>query len=193
MKLRRLAVILLVLIPFQSLTGYSFTAKFKQTITKNDQPQIHREIAIQDSFFAITTESPAGHSKVLKNASGAFSLTENISFPMPNYLAEEMSMNYLANYSRYLEEVRAVKTGAEFLEGRECDIYWYRSPKGDHPTKVWVWKERNFPLKEITETEGGSWVTEYYEIEFPERLDEDIFKVPSSTTSIFSEKSLETL
>jgi outer membrane lipoprotein-sorting protein len=76
-----------------------------------------------------------------------------------------------------VDQIIPVKVGTETLNGKTCDVYQYTFE--DVTEKVWVWKEKSFPIKMEATTPSGTTVIEYQNIVFG-NLSDSLFTIPSS-------------
>ena len=67
--------------------------------------------------------------------------------------------------------------GTDTIDGKLCDVYQYTFESTS--TKVWIWKEKWFPIRMETTTSGGTSIMEYQNIVFG-TLSDSLFQIPSS-------------
>jgi hypothetical protein len=74
------------------------------------------------------------------------------------------------------DQIIPVKVGTETLDGKLCDVYQYTYQSVS--AKVWVWKEKSFPIRMESTTPDGTMVIEYKNIVFGP-LSNDLFQLPA--------------
>jgi outer membrane lipoprotein-sorting protein len=75
------------------------------------------------------------------------------------------------------DQIVPVKVGTETLDGKLCDVYQYTF-ENISAAKVWVWKEKSFPIRMEATTSSGTMVIEYDNIVFGP-LSNDLFQLPA--------------
>ena len=67
--------------------------------------------------------------------------------------------------------------GTDTIDGKLCDVYQYTFQGSS--AKVWIWKEKWFPIRMETTTSGGTSIMEFQNIKF-DTLSDSLFTIPSS-------------
>jgi outer membrane lipoprotein-sorting protein len=66
--------------------------------------------------------------------------------------------------------------GSEAIDGKACDVYSVSSPYGN--AKIWLWKEKGFPLKAEIGNAGQTITVEYQNLKVG-GLDDSLFDLPA--------------
>lgn len=91
----------------------------------------------------------------------------------------------------YLKSIEAKPLGQERIEGKLCDVYQITYPQIGLPAedsakagargKIWVWKEKNFPLKSVMTVGSETITTEYRNVQMGISIPDSYFEIPSGT------------
>lgn len=71
--------------------------------------------------------------------------------------------------------------GEETIDGRLCTVYEYKD--ADTTGRVWIWKDKGFPLKVVATTQAGTSTVEYKNITLG-GVDDKIFEIPADITLV---------
>lgn len=127
--------------------------KIRYEITGLDQTTVQTVELIDYSTQTMYTYMPAQNIAYLTNFGQAPSNpAENSNQIMPTYL------------------------GTDTVDGKLCDVYQYTLEGAT--AKVWVWKEKSFPIKMETTTSGTTTTIEYQNIVFG-TLSDSLFQLPA--------------
>jgi outer membrane lipoprotein-sorting protein len=94
---------------------------------------------------------------------------ENMAYKMDFIQAPE-------NPTQDADQIKPTNVGTETIDGKLCDVWQYTTSEGT--TKVWVWKEESFPVRQESTTSSGTMITEYKNIVFG-TLSNDLFQLPA--------------
>lgn len=78
----------------------------------------------------------------------------------------------------YLKSVKAKPLGQEKIEGKLCDVYQITYPQPGAKGKIWVWREKNFPLKSVMTMGSEVITTRYRNIQMGISIPDSYFKLP---------------
>jgi len=81
----------------------------------------------------------------------------------------------------YLKSIEAKPLGQESIEGKLCDVYQITYPQTGTKGKIWVWKEKNFPLKSVMTVGGETLTTEYRNVQMGISIPDSYFELPPGT------------
>ena len=84
----------------------------------------------------------------------------------------------LCDYGAHLKSLGAKIIGFEKLEKYDCDIYEFTDPRFDMSSKVWLWKEKEFPVKVETKVPDGVMTSTMTEVEIGIDIDDSEFILP---------------
>ena len=96
---------------------------------------------------------------------------QNMAFKATYDPSQTSPLNDVQSINQYNPTV----TGTETIDGKLCSIVEY-SVSG-MSVKMWLWQEKGFPLKVITNTNAGTTTVEYKNIEFIDIPDSQ-FEIP---------------
>ena len=95
------------------------------------------------------------------------------------------------NMMEYLKSINAKPLGQERIEGKLCDIYQITYPLTGLPVealakveakgKIWVWREKKFPLKSVMTVGGETITTRYRNIQMDINIPDSLFEIPPRT------------
>jgi len=80
------------------------------------------------------------------------------------------------NPAENTEQIIPTYLGTETIDGKLCEVYQYTFQTTS--TKVWIWKEKWFPIRMETTTSGGTSIMEFKNIVFG-TLSDSLFTIPS--------------
>jgi outer membrane lipoprotein-sorting protein len=91
----------------------------------------------------------------------------------------------------YLKSIKAKPLGQEKIEGKLCNVYQITysqtglpaeaSAKAGAKGKVWVWKEKNFPLKSVMTMGSEVITTRYRNVQMDISMPDSYFELPPGT------------
>ncbi len=81
----------------------------------------------------------------------------------------------------YLKSIEARPLGQERIEGKLCDVYQITYPQTGARGKIWVWREKNFPLKSVMTVGGETITTRYRNIQMGINIPDSYFELPPGT------------
>jgi len=73
-------------------------------------------------------------------------------------------------------------TGTETIDGKDCVVVTYEVP-GEGNMKMWIWKEKGFPIKMEMVTSQGTTTIEFSNIDLSD-IPDSAFKLPDDVTII---------
>ncbi len=162
-----------------SSQAYAFTASYEQTTSGAMSPAIHkRTVKIKDSKIRMEMDTPEGKTIAIIEEDTMYSYlpSDNTAIKMQNPFSAELAV--LSDYKAYLESLEAKLVGSENIGSYDCDIYEFIDPRINLPSKVWLWKSKNFPVKVEMKTMDGpiTMVMENVKVGIP--IDDSEFTLP---------------
>lgn len=85
----------------------------------------------------------------------------NMALKTETNITVRQSGKYLKEIVEYIEDTKANLWGQEQVNGHLCDIYQIIDPQMEIKSTVWIWKERNLPMKLVV-VDNTKTVTTYY-------------------------------
>jgi len=159
----------------------AFTASYDQATsgTGMDEPQVST-VKIKDGKIRIQTDSPIGAGKVISIIDGNTMYTY---YPSENRAVKikdqkSSAVDTLSNYAAYLKSLNAEITGSEKVNEYDCDIYEFTDPRLNMDSKVWLWKQKEFPVKVETKVPGGTITSVMKNVRIDEEINDSEFVVP---------------
>ena len=81
----------------------------------------------------------------------------------------------------YLKNIKAKSLGQERIEGKLCSVYQITYPQTRARGKVWVWKEKKFPLKSVMTVGSETITTRYRNVQMGINIPDSLFELPPGT------------
>ena len=158
----------------------AFSVSYDQKTTHGRQVY-QSKISMQDQLFRMDMTLDGQASSILRNAEGMFTVmpSQGMAMRMPRLQPGQGPIRGAENYAQYLQEQHAEPAGSETIDGKACDIYQFTDPEAGGTTKVWVWKEKMFPIRFETEGDGGKTVTELSNIQLGQAIPHETFQLPA--------------
>ena len=158
----------------------AFSVSFDQIVSSEGTTITTFHIKIRDGKLRVESEFGGMPQVMIRNDSGQFSYmpTQNMATKIPAAMQQRTFADDLPDYAAFLKNQNAVLVGSEKLENQDTDIYEFKDPVNLIPTKVWVWKEKQFPVKIEVKAPQGSTMIELKNIQFDPQLEESMFQLP---------------
>ena len=68
--------------------------------------------------------------------------------------------------------------GSQKIGSYDCDIYEFTDPRLNAVSKVWLWREKEFPIKVETRVPGGAVITLMENVNIGDDIDDSEFILP---------------
>ena len=158
----------------------AFSASYTQKVTHKGQTFLSH-VMMQEAFFRIEATIEGQTSVIIHNADGVFTYLpqQQMAMKMPALDPSQQPMPGLENYQHYLQDQHAELRGTETIGGRLCDVYHFTELVGKGETTVWVWKEKQFPLRAEIHDKDGITLVEMTDIRVGATPDPAAFQVPA--------------
>jgi len=169
------------LLPYKS-------AHWKQTITaKGATPEKSLKVEAElwylapDRVRVVRTVEGRAEVYLIKGATAlAYEEGSEVGFkmPMPQQLLDLLAQ--IAEMTTKLDGWKKSKIGAETIDGKNCDIYGFTDSEGGQSVsrKVWLWAEKKFPVRLLTESQGQSTLIEHSDVELNGDVPASLFDPP---------------
>lgn len=157
----------------------AFTASYEQTVSGAGLPEPQTSvIKIKDGRMKMEADSTKG--KVISIIDGK---TVYSYFPSENKAVKFVvqgtpKMEALSNYAAYLKSLDAEIIGSERIGEYDCDIYVCTDPKTQATSKIWLWKEKEFPVKVEANVSDGVVTTIIENLKIGIDIDDSEFTLP---------------
>jgi outer membrane lipoprotein-sorting protein len=97
---------------------------------------------------------------------------------------KQQMLDQLAQYTEVfakLDTWKKAKTGAEKLGDKACEIYGFTDKSGGQTAtgRVWLWTEKNFPMRMVLEAQGQSVTIEHSDVQVNEAVPPAMFEAPA--------------
>jgi outer membrane lipoprotein-sorting protein len=160
--------------------AWAFSASYDQKMTQGRDVYQSR-VSLKDGLFRMEMTVDGMDSIIIHNADGTFTVmpSEGMAMKTSNLRAGQRPVRGADNYTQYLQQQHAERTGEETVDGRACDIYRFSDPEAGGTTTVWVWKDKMFPIRFETETAEGKTVTELSNIQLGAAIPDEAFQLPA--------------
>ena len=167
------------------LEAYAFTVSYEQTTsgTGIDKPQ-KNSVKIKDDKIRLEVKSSRTKTITLIDGETMYSYipSQNRAIKIVNKKAR--GMDVLSDYGAYLKSLDAEIVGSERVNGYDCDIYEFIDPRLNMTSKVWLWKEKGFPIKVETTVPGGAITTLMKNVKVGIDIDDSEFILPEGVEII---------
>jgi outer membrane lipoprotein-sorting protein len=112
-------------------------------------------VKIKDDKIRMEMDSPQGKTIAIIDGDTMISYvpSQNNAVKMKSPMSRQLEV--LSDYTAYLESLNAELIGSEKIGPYDCDIYEFRDPRVDIPSKVWLWRAKEFPVKVEMKTPSG--------------------------------------
>lgn len=107
---------------------------------------------------------------------------QNRALEMGYSQAKEQTSDSPQEQNEKIREQNASIVDRETIDGKECVVVEYTSEQGNE-TRVWIWEEHGLPIKTVSETEDGDYITEMKNIEFG-TVSDDEFELPEGVETM---------
>lgn len=173
-------ILLLLLCVYRTTTLLAFTAAYDQVITSNGTTLANFKVQVKDKKIKAEANLGGVVSIMIQNNSGIYNYLpdQNMATRMPLDAQQPNFTADLPNYMEYLQKNNAEKTGAEKVQQYDCDIYEFKDPTTQSQTKVWLWTEKQFPVKMLTDTPQGAFDIALTNIQLDVPIDDKEFEIP---------------
>ncbi|MFA6564678.1 MAG: hypothetical protein WCV00_22420 [Verrucomicrobiia bacterium] len=170
------------LLPYKS-------AHWKQTVTigaatpaKGQKVEAELWFLKPDNMRVVTAMEGKRQVIVIKSGT-ALIFEEGGTMGMKMPLKQQM-LDQLAQYTEVFSKLdtwKKAKTGEEKLGDKACEIYGFNDKSGGQTAtgKVWLWKEKNFPMRMMLESQGQSVTVEHSDVQVNEGVSPAMFEAPA--------------
>ncbi|MFH1877946.1 MAG: hypothetical protein ABH883_03985 [Candidatus Omnitrophota bacterium] len=175
------AIVISCLLP---LNAFAYTASFKQ-VAKDSNGTATLDIRIKDNMTRIEAVSSGRKIITITNNNGIYNYLpdENIAVKFPLDQATKEKIINPVDYMQFIRDLNTDTSGTEEIDGKLCDIYEYVDKPTSSNVKVWIWKEKEFPVQmEFVDPSIGASLTVFLtDIEINQPIPDDIFDLPQGT------------
>lgn len=163
-----------------SAQAWAVTVSYDQKVSVDNNPVATLNVLVQDDKMRAESDFNGVKSILYRNEKGTFTYmpAQKLAAQMPPMLDRPNITRDIPRYQEFLTQNNGVKAGAETVNGVECDIYTFTEPNINRPGKVWMWREKSFPVKIEVEAPEGKTTIEILNINFSPAVSEADFQVP---------------
>ena len=170
------------LLPYKS-------AHWKQTVilgaaTPDKAQKVQAELwFLKPDQMRVVTAVEGRRQVIVVKSGTALVFEEGGTMGMKMPLKQQM-LDQLAQYTEVFSKLDAwkkAKTGEEKLGDKNCEIYGFSDKSGGQTAtgKVWLWKEKNFPMRMMLEAQGQSVTVEHSDVQVDEEVSPAMFEAPA--------------
>lgn len=165
------------------------SAHWKQTMTigaatpdKAQKMQAELWFLKPDNMRVVTAVEGKRQVIIIKNKT-ALVFEEGGTMGMRMPLKQQM-LDQLAQFTEVFSKLdtwKKAKVGEEKIGDKTCDIYGFNDNSGGQTTtgKVWLWAEKNFPIRMTMESQGQSVTVEHSDVQVNESVSPAMFETPA--------------
>jgi outer membrane lipoprotein-sorting protein len=175
MKRSVLAVGVLVGMGLAAAEAAALSVSYDQKTTQGRQV-MQSKVSMKGNLFRIDTSMQGEESMIIRNAEGTFTVmpSEGMEMRLPQLRPGQGPVQGAEDYTTYLQDQNAQKTGTETVDGKACDVYRFTDPQTGAATTVWVWQEKQFPIK----LDSQGIITEISNIQIGAAIPDSAFELP---------------
>lgn len=170
---------------------WAFTAKYRQSMSGPDGAEIVYQVWMSDKKMRMETDFGGETRVLLFNEDGRYTFlpAQNLYFKLPSLPVTQNDTNNPVEFVRQVKSRQTEALGTETVNGYLCDVYRYRDEDTSSIVTVWIWKEKEFPVK--IGFAGGLVESTilFRNIEINQPVADDLFKIPESASE-FNPNSL---
>jgi len=180
----------LVIVIFCCTVACAFTASYEQTTSGPGllTPQ-SRLVKIKDNKVWMEMEGPQGRGIVIMDGATMYSYNPSTNTAVKLKNPVTAYMNVLSDYASYLKSLNAKLVGSETVGPYDCDTYEFIDPRVNVPSRVWLWKAYEFPVKVEMKVPTGVMTTIMKDVKVGINIDDSEFMLPPGV-KIIDEKDL---
>jgi len=152
------------------------SVKFDMIVTSSGSPSMTTKVWLKGQNMKSETEAEGQTViNIINNATSTMYMyipEQNMAFKVNYDPSQTSPINDVQSLSQYNPTI----IGTETIDGKLCTVVEY-SVSG-MSVKTWLWQEKGFPLKVVSETNDGTVTVEYRNIEFTDIPDSE-FELPA--------------
>ncbi|MBI3020952.1 MAG: hypothetical protein HYY59_03000 [Candidatus Omnitrophica bacterium] len=158
----------------------AFSASYDQAITQGAETWTFKVI-IRDERFRVEAGVGDEREIAIRNQDGIYQYIpkEGIAVKLPMLDALVKPLDGLSDYPGYLNARQAERLPPETVGGHPCDVYRFVDADAHETTTVWVWSEKQFPVRLEIDGANGKRVVELTNIRLGITVDGFAFELPS--------------
>ena len=157
----------------------ALSASYDQTITQSGKV-IAGKVTVKGELFRMEMRIGEEPTITVKNQSGVYSYlpSEEMAMRLPALDVSQQPVASEDDYQAYLQAQHAEHLRSETVNGYPCEVYRFLDPHTHGPATVWVWTEKQFPVKfELSGLSEGT-VVELTNIRLGIAADDALFQLP---------------
>jgi outer membrane lipoprotein-sorting protein len=180
-KMKKLEfLVVFTVVTLLCMRAYAFTASYEQTTTgPGMESQQVSVVKIKDDKVRMEMDSSQGRGIAIIDGDTMYSYNPADNVAVKLNSPKSADMKVLSNYVKYLESINAKVVGSARLGPYNCDIYEFVDPRINMPSKVWIWKAHNFPVKVEMDTPSGTMTTIMKNVKVGIPIDDSEFRLPA--------------
>ena len=158
----------------------AFSVTYDQTMTTGGKV-IPSKVKSRDGLFRIESVVDGMQAVTIRTANGEiyqYMPAEQMAMKLPKFDGLSGPTDEAADYLSYLKKQNAQSLGTETVNGLPCEVYQFADASSGATTKVWVWKDRQFPVKMVRDTPQGPVTAEFSNIQLGAVIPDAAFVLP---------------
>lgn len=158
----------------------AFTASYEQTTSGPgiEKPQT-RAVKIKDNKVRMDMDLPQGRGMAIIDSDNMYLYNPAEKVAVKLKTPKSADLGVLSNYASYLKSLNAKIVGSETVGPYDCDIYEFMDPYINVPSKIWLWKAHEFPVKVEIKTPNGVTTTIMDNVKVGIPIDDSEFVLPA--------------
>ena len=157
----------------------AFSVSYDQKTTQGREVTTG-EVSMKDEMFRMDMTADGQTMAIIHNASGTYTYmpAEGMAMKLAALNPSQQPVEGAEDYLQYLNEGQAEKIGNETVDGHACDIYRFNDPETKGTVTVWVWTEKQFPVKMEFDGAKGKMLMEFRNIHLGTNIPDSLFELP---------------
>lgn len=180
---KKLAAAVAVLLLSHASSLWAYAVSYEQKVSISNNPVATVKVIVQDKNMWAQSSFSGMETIVIRNAAGAYSYLPSVktATKIPAEMDRPNLTTDLPNFLDFLKKNGGTKIGTEQVSGKSTDVYQFTEPTLQKEAKVWVWSEKNFPVKIEVPAPDGLTLVELYNIQFEPPIAANQFELPADT------------
>lgn len=166
---------------FTSFTqAWAYSVSYTQKVLVDKDPVATIKVVNQDENLRAESDFNGMSAIMIRNATGIYSWLpeQKVVTKLPAEMDKPNITRDLPKFMDFLNKNNGKKIGSETKDGKELDIYTFLEPNIQKEGKVWIWREKQFPVRIEVKADEGVTIVELSDINFSPAIEAAAFEIP---------------